>query len=157
MFYVLNAILIKRKLELIKDNNRELNINYLKVQNDINLKFNKRLTKKIRIGIYTYSLKNGGSQKITSLIIKYFLEQKIYDLYVYTILPKEANEYIIPGNIFRKAIKKPRIKNLISQSIKNNIDILIYNYYIDKEIQILNNLKHLKTIFYIHQSILYWL
>lgn len=91
------------------------------------------------------------------LIIKYFLEQKIYDLYIYTKLPKETNEYIIPNNIFRKTIKNPRLKNLINQSIKNKIDILIYNFYNDSEIKILNNLKHLKTIFYIHQSFLYWI
>ena len=64
-------------------NNEELNFNYLKVQKDINIRFNRFLTKKIRVGIYTYSLKNGGLQKLTSLIIKYFLEQKIYDLYIY--------------------------------------------------------------------------
>jgi glycosyltransferase involved in cell wall biosynthesis len=90
-------------------------------------------------------------------MIEFFLKQKIYDLYIYTKLPKEVNEYIIPNNIFRIVIKIPRLKNLIHQTIKNNIDILIYNFYNCKEIQILNNLKNLKTLFYIHQSFLYWI
>ena len=63
-------------------NNEELNFNYLKVQKDINIRFNKKLTKKIRVGIYTYSLKNGGLQKLTSLII--FLNKK-YMIYIYIL------------------------------------------------------------------------
>ena len=46
---------------------------------------------------------------------------------------------------------------MINQTIKNNIDILIYNFYNSTEIKILTNLKNIKTIFYIHQSFLYWI
>ena len=46
---------------------------------------------------------------------------------------------------------------MINQTVKNNIDILIYNFYNSTEIKILNNLNNLKTIFYIHQSFLYWI
>ena len=67
--------------------NLELNKHYLKIQKDIGLKFNKKLKNKIKIGIYTNSLKNGGLQKLTSLIIKYFLKEKIYKLFIYTKLP----------------------------------------------------------------------
>ena len=156
-FLFIFKLLLKHSKLIFKINNLELNEQYLKIQKNINIKFNKKLKSKIKIGIYTYSLKNGGLQKLTSLIIKYFLKSKIYEIYIYTKLPKEINEYIIPNNILRKTIKNPRLKNLIRQTIKNKIDILIYNFYESTEIKILNRLKHLKTIFYIHQSFLYWI
>ena len=136
----------------------ELNKNYLKIQNDINLKFkNNNINEKIKIGIYTYSLENGGLQRLTSLMIKFFVKTKIYEIYLFTQLEKQENEYIIPDNIPRIVIHEPRLKNLIRKTIKNNIDILIYNFYFAQEINALNNLKNIKVIFYIHQCFLYWI
>jgi glycosyltransferase involved in cell wall biosynthesis len=129
----------------------------LKIQNDINLKFKNKINKKLKIGIYTYSLINGGLQRLTSLMLKYFDKMKIYEIYLFTQLKKQSNEYTISKNITRIVISKPRIKNLINQVILNDIDILIYNFYFPKEINILNNLKNIKVIFYIHQSIFYWI
>lgn len=157
VFIYLFKFLLKYNIISKKNSNSELNENYIKIQKSINIRFNNKLESKIKIGIYTYSLKNGGLQKLTSLIIKYFLKARIYDLYIYTKLPKETNEYLIPNNITRIAIKNPRLQNLINQTIKNNIDILIYNFYNSTEIKILTNLKNIKTIFYIHQSFLYWI
>ena len=139
------------------NNNKELNKNYLKIQNDINLKFKNKINKKIKIGIYTYCLKNGGLQRLTSLMLKYFEKIKIYEIYLFTQLGKQSNEYTISNNITRIVIFEPRIKNLINQIILNDIDILIYNFYFPKEINILNNLKNITVIFYIHQSIFYWI
>ena len=136
--------------------NIDLNKNYLKIQKDINLKFKNKLKNKIKIGIYTYSLKNGGLQRLTSIILKYFNKIKIYEIYLFTIVKKEKNEYLIPNNITRILITNPQIYNLINQTIINKIDILIYNFYNVKEINILNKLKNIKIIFYIHQSFLYW-
>ena len=96
-------------------------------------------------------------QKLTSLIIKYFLQEKIYDLYIYTKIPKENNEYFIPNDLPRKKINNPQLPNLIKQTIKDNIDILIYNFFNSTDIEILNKLTNLKIIFYIHQSFLYWI
>ena len=157
IFIYLFKLIIKSNIIFINKNNSELNENYLKIQKSIKIRFNNQLKGKIRIGIYTYSLKNGGLQKLTSLIIKYFIKTRIYDLYIYTKLPKETNEYLIPNNISRIVIKAPRLENLINQTVKNNIDILIYNFYNSTEIKILNSLNSLKTIFYIHQSFLYWI
>lgn len=136
--------------------NIDLNKNYLKIQKDINLKFKNKIKNKIKIGIYTCSLKNGGLQRLTSLILKYFEKIKIYEIYLFTKVKKEKNEYLIPNNITRILITNPEIYNLINQTIINKIDILVYNFYNVKEINILNNLKNIKIIFYIHQSFLYW-
>jgi len=135
----------------------EINHNYLKFQKDLNLSLNDKLSKKIRIGFYTYSLKNGGLQRLTSLIINFISKIKIYDIYLFTKIPKQNNEYIIPDNIPRTVIEKPKINNLIKQAFKNKIDILIYNFFNSSEINLLNNIKNLTVIFYIHQSFLYWI
>ncbi len=110
---------IKKDLNYMED----LNKNYIKIQNDINLHFKNKIKKKIKIGILTYSLKNGGLQRLTSLIIKFFEEMKIYEIYLFTKLGKEKNEYIIPDNIPRIVLSEPRITNLINQIYINKIDI----------------------------------
>lgn len=136
--------------------NIDLNKNYLKIQKDINIKFKNKIKNKIKIGIYTFSLKNGGLQRLTSIILKYFDKIKIYEIYLFTIVKKEKNEYLIPNNITRILITNPHIYNLINQTIINKIDILVYNFYNVEEINILNKLKNIKIIFYIHQCFLYW-
>lgn len=135
----------------------EINENYLQMQNEINIKFNNKLKKKIRIGFYTYSLKDGGLQRLTSLILKYLSNITIYDIYLFTKNEKESNEYEIPNNISRTFIKSPKLINLINQTIINKLDILVYNFCNPEEIKILNKLKFVKIIFYIHQSFFYWI
>ena len=161
IFIIILSLISKYKDEFIKIKKNfdfsDLNINYKKIQKNINLKFKNKLKNKIRIAIYTYSLKNGGLQRFTSLFLKYFNKIKIYELYLYTQISKEKNEYIIPKNISRTVIIIPRIENLIKQAYKNNIDILIYNFYNFTEINILNKLTNIKIIFYIHQCFLYWI
>ena len=160
LFIILITSILKFKEEIIKKKKydlSELNKNYIEIQKNLNLKFNNKLKNKIRIAIYTFSLKDGGLQKLTSLIIKYFYKIKIYELYLFTKQPKDSNEYIIPENIPRTFINNPRTQNLINQTYKNKIDILIYNFYDVMEIKLLNKLKNIKIIFYIHQCFLYWI
>ena len=135
----------------------ELNKKYLEIQKSIKLKFHNKLNNKIRIGIYIYSLKNGGSQRLTSILINYLYNLEIYDLFLFTIVPKNINEYYLSSNIWRTTVEEPRINNLIKLIIKNKLDILIYNLFDSTEIRILKNLKNIKVIFYIHQSFLYWI
>ena len=137
--------------------NFQLNKYYLEIQKNINLSFNNKLKDKIKIGIYTYSFKNGGLQKLSSLILKYFQTVRIYDIFAFTQINKENDEYIVPHKIKRITIKNPQLENLINQIINNKIDILIYNFYNATEIEILNKLNNIKIIFYIHQSFLYWI
>jgi hypothetical protein len=76
-------IIVKYKNQLyIK--NIKLNKYYLNIQNDLNLTFNKILKNNIKIGIYIYNLKNGGTQRITSILLNYFYKIKIFDLFVFT-------------------------------------------------------------------------
>ena len=155
--FIIIIIILFLNMKIHKKITSELNKYYRQIQRNINLKFNNNLKDKIKIGIYTYSFKNGGLQKLTSLILKYFHNIKIYDIYIFTIKGKEDNEYIIPQNVKRIIIKKPRLENLINQINNNKIDILIYNFFNSTEIEILNQFKNTKIIFYIHQSIFYWI
>ena len=59
--------IIIRNKESLKKENIELNKNYIKTKNDLNLAFNDKLNKKIRIGIYTIGLSGAGLQRSTSL------------------------------------------------------------------------------------------
>ena len=90
-------------------------------------------------------------------MLNYLVKIKIFKIYLFTIREKEENEYKIPKIIRRKFIPKRQLFKLIKETKKNKINILIYNFYNPKEINILNNLKYLKIIFYIHQSIFYWI
>ena len=95
--------------------------------------------------------------RLTSIIINYFSLIKIFDIYLFTKINKEDNEYSIPKGIKRTVIKRKQIYKLIKEAYKRGLDILIYNFYNSTEINILNSLKDLKIIFYQHQSFLYWI
>ena len=105
----------------------------------------------MRIGIYTYCIKNGGRARITSKLLNYFHKIKIFKVYLFTKTNKEKNEYYIPESIKRTIIKH----NLIKIILKYKIDILIYeltNYF---DIKALNKFKDAKIIFYHHSSFFY--
>lgn len=135
----------------------EINKNYLIIQKNLNLSFNNNIKKKLRIGIYIYNLKNGGTQRITSLLLNYFNKVNIFDLFVFTQQKKEENEYFIPKSIKRIIIKNCRMKILIKQLKKNRINILIYQFPNYNGINILNNLKNINIIYYQHYSFFYWI
>ena len=138
-----------------KQNISKINDNYLKIKNDFNILLPYKINRKINIGIYCFSIKNGGIERLTSLLINYLSKIKIFKLYLFTKI-KENNEYAIPEDISRIIIKYD-IYDLIKKALINKIDILIYNFYHYEEINILNNIKEFKTIFYNHSCFLFWI
>ena len=137
----------------------ELDINkyYIKLQKDLNLTFYKQLKKKINLAIYYNSIKNGGVERITSLLLNYLNNVKIFNLYLLTQKPKEDDEYSIPIKIKRIIVNSKRKNELIKILNKENIDLLIYHFYNNIEIEELNNLKNTKTIIYNNSCFLFWI
>ena len=86
--------------------------------------------------------------------MKYLNKIKIYKLFLFTQKIKEDNEYEIPKYTKRILIKN---NNLIKEIKKNKIDILIYQLSNYTEMQLLNNLKKIKVIFYQHSCVFYWI
>ncbi len=101
------------------------NYKYFKIINYIN---------NIRIGIVSNSLKNGGAERQTSLIIEYLNKVDKFELYLFTRKPKNENDYPIDNNIKRITFKG----NLIYLLNEQKIDILIYQQYFIHEIKLLN-------------------
>ena len=119
----------------------------------LDIKYFKKKTNKIRIGIAVYSIKNGGSERQTSLILNYFNQMRIFKLFLFTIKEKEENEYLIDNSIERITFKK----NLTEKLAEKNIDILIYQFYNEHEMKQLNNLTNIKTIFINRSCFLHWI
>jgi len=153
VFLLIIIALISLYRIIIEENLYELNNNYIQFQNKLNLNFDNKIKFKIRIAIYAYTIKNGGRARITSLLLNYFKEIKILNLYLFTIVNKEENEYLIPKNIKRIHITN----NLINKIKKNKIDILIYQLSFSNEIRKLNNLNKVKILFYQHLGIFDWI
>ena len=145
---------IKKYSQIIKESNQLLNYNYITIQNEYNITFNSILKKKINIGIYAFGIKNGGRARSTSLLINYFNNISIFNLYLFTRRLKEDDEYKIPDDIKRILIKD---NNLINKIKKNKIHILIYQLSLHNEIKALNNLNIVKVIFYQHLGIFDWI
>ena len=142
----------------------QLNLNNNKKSKDLNeydlimtkqLNFNiyKKINNKINIGIYTFRLKNGGRARVTALLINYLYKIKIFNINLFTVLNKEDDEYYIPKEIKREIIKN----NLIINIRKKKLDILIYELENSEEMHLLNNLKNLKIIYYMHASSFDWI
>ena len=113
----------------------------------------KKIKKKIKVAIFSSSIKNGGIERQTSLMVNYFNKVNIFDLYLFTKKDKEKNEYNLDKNIKRKVIKN----NLIQILMQNDIDILIYQFYKYIEINQLNNMNKIKLIVINHSCFLYWM
>jgi len=157
ILFLLKIIIIVKYKNQLYNKNTELNKYYFNIQKELNLSFNNISKNNIKIGIYIYNLKNGGTQRITSILLNYFDKVKIFKLFVFTQKKKEENEYIIPNKIKRIVIKDCLIHYLIKEIYKNKIDILIYQFPNYKGINILNNIKKFKIIFYQHYCFLYWI
>lgn len=138
---------------ILKINYDILNINYLAITNTFNLTIINKNNKKIKLAVYAFGIKNGGRARVTSLLINYFIKLKLFDLFLFTKIEKEENEYKIPQNIPRIIIRD----NIIKIINKKRIDILIYQLSFYDEIKLLNNLKNIKVIFYQHLSIFDWI
>ena len=100
-------------------------------------------------------MKNGGIERVFSIIIKYLSREKYFSFYLITKKRKQSGEYPLPNNVQRISLTNQKI-NLYKALEKEKIDILIYNYE-DKEIEKLNQLKKTKVIYYNHSSFLYWI
>ena len=152
-FLFVIIIFIKIYLQYFHISNQIINQNYIHIQNKYNLFFNNRIKAKLNIGIYAFGLKNGGRARSTSLLINYFKNIKIFNLYLFTRRLKENDEYKIPQNIKRISVKN----NLIYKIKKNKIQILIYQLSSHNEIYQLNKLNKVKVIFYQHLGIFDWI
>jgi glycosyltransferase involved in cell wall biosynthesis len=160
MFIIIILLIIQaiiKHKEYLEKENLELNNNYIKTKNALNLSFNDKLNKKIRIGIYTTGLSGAGLQRSTSLMVNNFYKIKLFDIILFTVNKHEENEYIIPKDIKRIIIQHYNLDTLIKEAGKRMIDILIYQLPVYEQIERLNKLKNIKVIFYLHQSFLYWI
>ena len=157
LLFPLIIINIYRIVHLKQKYNITLNDIYHSIQYFLNISFHNNLNKKIKIGIYCKSLKNGGIQRSTSLTLKYLNKIEIFKSYLFAFKSQEDDEYNIPGRIRRITIKNKSIINLIKEIRKNRIDILIYQFPLNNEINLLNKNNNIKTIFVIHSSFFYWL
>jgi glycosyltransferase involved in cell wall biosynthesis len=134
--------------------------NYFDLCHRLNLSFNdKTIINKLKIGIYSYYLSNGGRARITSLLLNYLHRINIFSLYLFTRKKdsEKESEYYIKNDIFRINIRNTSIKKLIKEIRKKKIDIFIFQNSNSKEIKSFNNLNNIKIIFYQHQSLFFWI
>ena len=150
LFFILQIL---KKSSLIPNYNIEYNNNYFKIPNYLNLGFNGKIKNKIRIGICTGYLSNGGRARITAILINYLIRIKLFDIYLFTRGKKLKNDYRI-SNLTKRIIIN---NNLLKLILKNKIQILIYELTNTIEIKKLNNFKNLKVIFYHHSSVFGWI
>ena len=64
---IINLIVIKHGKNL-KINISELNKKYLFIQKKFNLSFSNNIKQKIRIGIFCFGIKNGGVERLVTLL-----------------------------------------------------------------------------------------
>ena len=94
-----------------------------------------------------------GVRRVTATFINYISKIKIFEIYLF--LNKNGNnEYQISKDINIILFSEKSKYNLKRKLIKNKIDIFIYQFYNEYEIEMLNNLKNIKTIFYNHSCFL---
>ena len=138
----------------IFNNNQEIFYSHTKykIYNKI---FEKKNLKKINFGIYIPTLSNGGRERITALLITYLTKINIFNIYLFTRTRKNRYEYKIPENTNR--ILTYGNQELINQLIKYKIDVFVYQSYNGYEMELLNKLTSVKTIFYNHSSFWFWI
>ena len=151
IFIIINLNIIIPN-EFIKSKIEYLNDNYVLKQCNISKYINK-----IKLGIYSYSLKGGGTERLTSLFINYLTQIKLFDIFLLTQKKKEENEFKISKNINRIFIENGDIDIFINKVKRLKIEILIYQFPKGNEIEILNNMENIKIIFYEHSCFLYWI
>ena len=62
---------------------------------------NNKLNKVIRVAFYCDTIKYGGVERVTSLLINYLSNERNFSFYLITNKGKLEGEYIIPKNIKR--------------------------------------------------------
>ena len=80
---------------------------------------------KIRVGVFSYYLRNGGRARITSLLLNYLHKINIFNLFLFTreLGFEKESEYYIENDIIRISKKNFTISNLIKEIRKKKIDI----------------------------------
>ena len=140
----------------IKIFNNEKEIYYSHTKYKIyNKKFEKKCLKKINIGIYNPTISNGGKERLTALLITYLFKVNIFNIYLFTRTRKNKYEYQVPENTIR--IQTFGSIDLINKLIKSKIDVFVYQSYNAYEMELLNKLTNVKTIFYNHSSFWFWI
>ena len=158
--YLLILFLLFTKIKynmIISKNQLQINKYYLQIIKDTNLTLPNKINKQIKIGIYSFSLKYGGIERITSILINFLYKKKIFKIFLLTQKIKDNNEFIIPETIKRTIIRDPKLFNLIKEIKKKKLEIFIYQFANYREIKSLNNFKNIKIIFYNHFCFLYWI
>ena len=110
----------------------------------------------IKVAFYCISLKNGGIERVMSLLVNYLSKDKRFNHYLITAEYKSERDYPINKNIIKISLSEKKI-SLLEAVKANNIDILIYNYYDKFEISKLNKLQSTKLICYDHSSYFFWI
>ena len=131
-------------------------ISFKKVTNHFSSNYDVHSFFKIRVAFYCTSLKYGGIERVTSILLNYLSKKKIFTLFLLSTKPRLIDEYPISDNIIRISLSNHK-RNLFKQIKKEKIDILIYNFYDKNEIKRLNKLKKIKVIYYNHSSYFLWL
>ena len=131
------------------NNQFELHKYIFNYQKELSITFPTKIRKKIRVGIYTLCMKNGGRARIAAMLMNFLFEYKLFNLYLYTMKIKEKDEYTYPKIIKRSVINN----NNLTKIFKNKIDILIFHLNSYKKTKILNNCNNIKVIYYMHSSI----
>ena len=144
--FIINYILL---IIIFSNKQFELNKYFVNYQKDLSITFPFKIGKRIRVGIYTFCMKNGGRARIASMLINFLFKFKLFKIYLYTQKIKENDEYAIPKNIKRSIINKDNITKIY----KNKIDILIFHSSGYQALKILNNYNNIKVIYYLHNSI----
>jgi glycosyltransferase involved in cell wall biosynthesis len=110
----------------------------------------------IKVAFYCNFFKNGGIQRVISLLINNISKEKKFAFYLITKYGKLEGEYSLPKNTKRIILSKNNIS--LSEAVRiNHIDILIYNFYHKPTIKELNKIKSTKIIYYDHSSFFYWI
>ena len=141
---IINGLIYIYDIISIKNNNN-YNFDYL---------INKTNISNIRIGILSSSIKNGGVERQTTMILNYLNKVKIFELFLFTIKDKEKDEYLIDDNIERIVIKE---EELIKELKKKKLDIFIYQFYKIEQMNELKKLKKTKIIFINRSCFLHWI
>ena len=109
----------------------------------------------IKVAYYSWQMKNGGIERVFSILINFLSKEKYFSIYLITKIYKKIGEYKVPNNIKRISLKEQKI-DLFEALEKEKIDILIYNYE-DRLVEKLSKLNKTKVIFYNHSSFLFWI
>ena len=142
------------KAKLFNNNNKEKYYSHTKYKIYNKIK-EKKCLKKINFGIHIQTLSNGGRERITALLITYLFKVNLFNIFLFTNVRQNKYEYKIPENTIR--IQTFGNQDLINKLIKSKIDVFVYQSYNTYEMELLNKLTNVKTIFYNHSSFWFWI